>query len=127
MAVLGKSIIIIKGSDTAVIGGTIANEIQTDCDMIPISSSQDSEWNHYIKGKKGWTAGVSFLMLNGNYLDRLKEVGERYLIKVKEVDTGTTLQGYAYIRTVKVSAAKGTLAQGSWQLLGDGPLATPST
>lgn len=126
-AILGKSIIIIRGSEGTVIGGTRANEIQTDCDMAPVSSSSDGNWNHYAPGRKGWTANVSFIFLNGNYLNRLKDAGERYRIQVKEVATNTILQGYAYIKTVKVSAAVETLAQGSFQLLGDGPLSTPST
>ena len=96
MAVLGNNIIVYMNGQA--IAGTKSDEIQVESDTIEIASATDQDWVHQIAGRKSWSLNVGWLVLaNG-------------------------VTGAAILKTVKITATRGNLAQGSFAFTGNGPL-----
>lgn len=133
MAELGNSIIVT--ADNKVICGTKANTIQSDCETIEIASASDSQWQHFIAGRKKWSVSVDFLLVassSGNMsvsIGNLLSVGSVYTLIIK-TRNGGGVQGSAILKTMDLRGAVGSLATGSWKFEGNGPLEqypTPTT
>lgn len=122
MALLGNNILIYR-SGTA-IAGTISNEIQSEADLIEISSPTSGQWKEYIKGRKSWSINVSYLVLAYNGVRELLNVGTTYTLKFRgrNQSDSTGVTGTAILKTCKITATKGNLVQGSFQFVGTGAL-----
>ena len=122
MAVLGNNIIGLMNG--VAIAGTKSDEIQVDCETIEIASATDQAWTHSISGRKSWSLTVGWLVLANQDVRKLLLAGSVVTIKIKgrgESDSnGVT--GAAILKTVKVTATRGNLAQGSFAFVGNGPL-----
>ena len=106
------------------IAGTKSDEIQVDCETIEIASATDQAWTHSISGRKSWSLNVGWLVLANQDVRKLLLAGSVVTIKIKgrgESDSnGVT--GAAILRTCKITATRGNLAQGSFAFVGNGPL-----
>ena len=122
MAINGNNIIITVGGNA--IAGTKSNEIQSDCETIEITTSTNQDWKAYIAGRKTWSFNVSFLVLADSNVRRLLSVGSKYtiIIKGRNAAAADQVTGSAIMTACKVSATRGTLAQGSFSFQGTGPL-----
>jgi predicted secreted protein len=122
MAILGNNIIVMMGGTA--IAGTKSDELQVECETIEIASSTDQGWTHYLAGRKSWSLTVGWLLLATTDVRKALTVGSTVTIKFKgRNDTDANgLSGSAIIRTCKITAVKGNLAQGSFQFVGNGPL-----
>ena len=122
MAVLGNNIIVYMNGQA--IAGTKSDEIQVDCETIEIASATDQAWTHSISGRKSWNLTVGWLVLANQDVRKALLVGSSVTIKIKgrgESDSnGVT--GSAILKTVKITATRGNLAQGSFAFIGNGPL-----
>ena len=122
MAVLGNNIIVYMNGQA--IAGTKSDEIQVDSDTIEIASATDQAWTHSISGRKSWSLTVGWLVLANQDVRKALLVGSTVTIKIKgrgESDANG-LSGSAILRTCKITATRGNLAQGSFAFVGNGPL-----
>jgi predicted secreted protein len=122
MAILGNNIIVLMGG--VAIAGTKSDELSVDCETIEIASATDQAWTHYLAGRKSWSLTVGWLVLANTDVRKTLLVGSSVTIKIKgRGDSDANgLQGSAIIKTCKITAVKGNLAQGSFQFVGNGPL-----
>ena len=122
MAVLGNNIIVFMNGQA--IAGTKSDEIQVDSETIEIASETDQGWVHVLAGRKSWSLNVGWLVLANQDVRKVLLAGSVVTIKIKgrgESDA-SGLQGSAILKTVKVTATRGNLAQGSFAFIGNGPL-----
>lgn len=122
MAVLGNNIIVYMNGSA--IAGTKSDEIQVDSDTIEIASAADQEWVHVLAGRKSWSLNVGWLVLANQDVRKVLLAGSVVTIKIKargESDS-SGLQGAAILKTVKITAVRGNLANGSFAFVGNGPL-----
>lgn len=106
------------------IAGTKSDELQVDCETIEIASATDQAWTHYLAGRKSWSLTVGWLVLANTDVRKTLLVGSSVTIKIKgRGDSDANgLQGSAIIKTCKITAIRGNLAQGSFSFVGNGPL-----
>ena len=122
MAILGNNIIVLIGG--VAIAGTKSDEIQVDCKTIEIASATDQGWTHYLAGRKSWSLTVGWLVLANTDVRKVLLAGSVVTIKIKgrgESDS-SGVTGSAILKTVKITATRGNLAQGSFAFVGNGPL-----
>ena len=124
MAINGN-LIIVKIDGTAV-AGSRSCEVQTDSELIEISSPNDGLWSHYLVGRKKWSLAVSYLLGTTSDFDKLLLTGTACSISFTDRSGNVLLEGDALIGTVKNTATRGNLAQGSFQFIGNGVLAAPT-
>lgn len=106
------------------IAGTKSDEIQVDCETIEIASATDQGWTHYLAGRKSWSLTVGWLVLANTDVRKALLAGSVVTIKIKgrgESDS-SGVSGSAILKTVKITATRGNLAQGSFAFVGNGPL-----
>jgi predicted secreted protein len=122
MAINGNNILIYR--DGTAIAGTASNEIQAGAELIEISSPTTGEWKQYITGRKSWSVNVSYLILANTGVRELLNVGTSYTIKIRgrNATDATGVVGTAILKSCKITATKGNLAQGSFQFVGTGAL-----
>ena len=122
MAVLGNNIIVFMNGQA--IAGTKSDEIQVDSETIEIASATDQDWVHLIAARKSWSLTVGWLVMANQDVRKLLLAGSVVTIKIKgRGDTDANgLSGSAIIRTCKITATRGNLAQGSFAFVGNGPL-----
>ena len=122
MAVLGNNIIVLMGGTA--IAGTKSDELKVDCKTIEIASASDQGWVHYLAGRKSWSLNVGWLLLANTDVRKALQVGTSVTIKFKGrgATDASGLSGSAIIKTCKITAVRGNLAQGSFAFVGNGPL-----
>jgi predicted secreted protein len=122
MAILGNNIIVYMGGTA--IAGTKSDELKVDCATIKIASATNQDWEHIIAGRKSWSLNVSWLVLANTDVRKALLVGSSVTIKFKgrNATDANGLQGSAIIKTCKITAIRGNLAQGSFTFAGNGPL-----
>ena len=122
MAVLGNSIIVYMNGQA--IAGTKSDEIQVESETIEVASETDQDWVHRIAGRKSWSLNVGWLVLANQDVRKVLLTDSVVTIKIKgrgESDSnGVT--GAAIMKTAKITATRGNLAQGSFAFIGNGPL-----
>ena len=98
------------------IAGTKSDELSVDSETIEIASA--------ISGRKSWSLTVGWLVLANTDVRKALLVGSSVTIKIKgRGDSDANgLQGSAIIKTCKITAIRGNLAQGSFAFVGNGPL-----
>ena len=122
MAIQGNNIIVLMNGQA--IAGTKSDELQVDCETIEIASATDQAWTHHISGRKSWSLTVGWLVLANTDVRKALLVGSSVTIKIKgrgESDS-SGVSGSAILKTVKITATRGNLAQGSFAFVGNGPL-----
>jgi predicted secreted protein len=126
MAVNGNNIIVSQynGSSWVAIAATKSDELTVDGEQIEISDSSDSEWKHFIGGRKSWSLNVGWLVTQVADIRKVLTVNTRVQLRIgaRTFASDTGLTGYAIVRTAKVTAQRGGLANGSFAFQGDGPL-----
>ena len=122
MAILGNNIIVYMGGTA--IAGTKSDELKVDCETIKIASATNQDWEHIIAGRKSWSLNVSWLVLANTDVRKALLVGSTVTIKFKgrNATDANGLSGSAIIKTCKITAIRGNLAQGSFTFAGNGPL-----
>ena len=122
MAVLGNNIIVYMNGQA--IAGTKSDEIQVERETIEVASETDQDWVHRIAGRKSWSLNVGWLVLANQDVRKVLLTDSVVTIKIKgrgESDSnGVT--GAAIMKTAKITATRGNLAQGSFAFIGNGPL-----
>ena len=118
----GNNIIITKNGTA--IAATKSHEIQSGCQTIPISSATDSDWEHVIAGRKSWSVNVNFLVLAASQLDSVLEVGDTVTLVISDRNATKSISGSAIVVTCRETFTRGNIAQGTFQLLGTGPLSS---
>lgn len=124
MAFLGKNLMILKNTTgstyAAVVAGARSCDVNVEGDQIETSSPSDGQWRHYIAGRKGWSITVGYLMSVGTFPTEAEMVNTTVTIRVS--DGTVQMQGTAIVKAWKATGTVGNLTQGSFQLLGSGPL-----
>ena len=119
----------VKGNDIIILmnGTAIAacksHRVQTTCGSFEKASSTQSEWNEYLKGRKGWTITVNKLVTAVADIRDVLKVGDTVTLLMKDRAGTTTLTGSALVTACDTQYTKGNLATGSYSFLGSGPLA----
>lgn len=120
----GYNIIIALGSTP--IAGTKSNEMETECELIEVSSPISGQWRNFIAGRKDWGFTVGWLLSGVSNVTELLKVGNSYTIYVRKTGTTTSyLTGTAICKKCKITASIGNMAQGSFSFQGTGALAAP--
>lgn len=121
MAILGNNILIYRNGTA--IAGTVSNEIQSGAELIEISSPTSGQWKEYIAGRKNWSINVSWIITINNEWIELLNVGSSYTLKIFQRNSPNYyLTGTAILKSCKITATKGNIAQGSFQFTGTGTL-----
>lgn len=125
----GSNIIITKkvGNDYVAIAAAKSNDVQVGCDTIEIASSSTGVWRTYITGRKDWSLNLSYLVTDGTGVTDLLQVGNEFDIRIQDADGTNYVGGTAILKTCKQTASIGNLVQGSFQFVGTGALAAPSS
>lgn len=121
MAQLGNNILVFLNGTA--IAGTKSNEIQTDCEMIEITNMTSAQWRQFVAGRKQWTVSTGFLVLAGADIKKLLNVGTTYTLRFRDRAGSNAVEGQAILKQCKISAARGSLATGSFTFQGSGELA----
>lgn len=121
MAQLGNNILVYLNGTA--IAGTKSNEIQTECDMIEVTNQNSAQWRKYLAGRKNWSVSTGFLVLAAADTKKLLNVGTTYTLRFRDRAGTSILQGQAIMKQCKISAARGSLATGSFTFQGSGELA----
>lgn len=121
MAQLGNNILVYLNGTA--IAGTKSNEIQTECDMIEVTNANSAQWRQYLAGRKNWSVSTGFLVLAAADTKKLLNVGTTYTLRFRDRAGTSILQGQAIMKQCKISAARGSLATGSFTFQGSGELA----
>lgn len=121
MAQLGNNILVYLNGTA--IAGTKSNEVQTECDVIEVTNANSAQWRQFLAGRKQWTVSTGFLVLAAADIKKLLNVGTTYTLRFRDRDGTSILQGQAILKQCKISAARGSLATGSFTFQGCGELA----
>lgn len=125
----GNNIFISLDEYSAPFACTKSNDIDTECNVIEVSSPTTGEWEENIAGRKKWGFSVSWLVGSSTDIKNLLMVGNTYNITV--ISRGSSanssvLTGSALCTAAKVTLTKGSIANGTFTFKGTGPLAEPS-
>ena len=127
----GKDIIIILSQNSTALASTAvkSHDISTAVDTIEKASSTQQDWREYIKGRRGWSVNMSYLVNAASQIIWELKVGETFDITICDAVSSPTysLVGKAILETAKQTYTVGNLANGSFVLRGTGPLAEPTT
>lgn len=131
MAQNGNDIIVYYGNTA--IARTRSNDAETDADMLEVSSQQTAKWKHYISGRIGGAFNVAYLVVGdssaigvsgGNGVRDLLQAGNSFTLKFKQRGAADSagVSGTFILKTVKITAQRGALVQGSFQFVLNGEL-----
>lgn len=125
--ILGRDIIIatVYNETVTPIAGARSCDIDTECEMKPVSSPASGEYMNYKPGRKTWTVLVNMLYTtSGRPVLGTKNIGTRYYLKCYTRNNSVVdkIEGYAYLQRAKVTGTEGNLSQGSWFFQGDGAI-----
>ena len=131
MAQNGNDLIVYYG--TTAIARTKSNDVQVDAELIEVSSPLTGLWENYITGRKSGTISVSYLVVGdssaigvsgGNGVRDLLQAGNSFTLKFKPRGAADSagVSGTFILRTVKITAQRGALVQGSFQFKLNGEL-----
>lgn len=131
MAQNGNNILVYYGS--TLIGGMKSNDVQVSADLIEISSPNTGAWRQYVTGRKEATITTGYLVTaatsalgvsGGNGVRDLLQAGNSFTLKFKLRDAADSngVSGTFILKTVKITAQRGALVQGSFQFVLSGAL-----
>ena len=126
MAALGKNIIvqIQSGQNWVAVGAARTDEIQVDGEQIEIASKTSGKWRQFLAGRNTWSVQTSYLVSAASDIRELLKVNTTVRLRIggSTMATGDYLTGYAIIKTQKLTAPIGGLANGTIVFLGNGAL-----
>lgn len=126
MAALGKNIIvqIQSGQNWVAVGAARTDEIQVDGEQIEIASKTSGQWRQFLAGRNTWSVQTSYLVTAASDIRELLKVNTTVRLRIggSTMATGDYLTGYAIIKTQKLTAPIGGLANGTIVFLGNGAL-----
>ena len=125
----GNNIIVYtyNGSAWVAVASTKSDELQAECELIEKASSSQQAWKEYVAGRKGWSLNVNWLVTAVSDIAKVLTIGTRVQIQVGDRNnSGGGVTGFAFVKNCKVNMTRGNLANGSFQFIGDGELATSS-
>lgn len=126
MAENGNNIIVFvqSGNSWVAVAGTKSDELQVDGDQIEIATRNSGQWREFLAGRNTWSLQVGWLVSSVGDIRNVLQVNTRVKLRIgaRTWASGTGLEGYAIIKTCKVSMQRGNLANGSFVFLGDGAL-----
>ena len=114
--------LILYNNNTA-FAGAKSCEYTTQCDTIEVSNASYGTFRHYRKGKKEWSVTCGYLVATTAKVLDLLNVGNTYTLKFGDRTT-KKLTGSAILRTCRITATRGSLVQGSFEFVGNGPLSS---
>ena len=120
MAINGNNILILMDGHAK--AGTRSNEIQSDCEIIEISSSTDKDWKAVIAGRKSWSVQTSFIVTATSSVRQLLNVGTSYTLVIRDRSGSNSVSGTAILTSCRISAIRGNLATGQFAFTGSGAL-----
>lgn len=91
------------------------------CEVIETSSPTNGTARTYIAGRTDWSISVGYL-ITAPLTDLTRVGGSPVTIRVKLRDGQSYLTGSAIFQTCRITATRGNLAQGTFQLRGTGAL-----
>lgn len=94
-------------------------DIEVSCDTEEVASPTSSNWREFLAGRKDWNINVSVLLSSVSTL--VTAVGNTVTLTFGTQPDQMT--GSAIVQSTKMTATKGTLAQGAWKFKGSGALA----
>lgn len=126
MATLGNNIIvqIQSGQNWMAVGAARTDEIQVDGEQIEIASKTSGKWREFLTGRNTWSVQTSYLVTAASDIRELLKVNTTVRLRIggSTMATGDYLTGYAIIKTQKLTAPIGGLANGTIVFLGNGAL-----
>lgn len=99
-----------------------SDDIETRATTIEKASATQQDWSEHLAGRKGWTLNVGYLVLAPVKLRNVLLVGTTFDITLRYLNEDTTLTGKAILTNCKQTHTTGSLAQGTFTFLGNGPL-----
>lgn len=119
MVLLGNNLIV--SLDGTAIASAKSCSITFDCDVTEVSSSSQGTFKHYITNRKSWKVTTSYLVTAVK--TSLLRVGQSYTLTFGvRADNSDKVSGTAVCVTAKLDGARGALAQGSFEFIGNGSL-----
>ena len=128
MATNGNNIIVFvssnNGSSWTAVAGTKSDDIQVDGEMIEVSSATQADWRDFVAGRKTWSITTSWLLSGVGDVRKVLDVGTKVKIRIgaRTFAASTGLEGFAFVKTCKVSATKNNIAHGQFVFQGTGSL-----
>ena len=126
MATLGNNIIvqIQSGQNWVAVGAARTDEIQVDGEQIEIANKTSGKWREFLAGRCTWSVQTSYLVTAASNIRELLKVNTTVRLRIggSTMATGDYLTGYAIIKTQKLTAPIGGLANGTIVFLGNGTL-----
>lgn len=119
-AILGKNLIV-SVNGTA-IAGAKSCRLQISGENIERASTTDATWREFIAGRKTWTVACDHLLPRTGTPLRSSAAMVNTVVTLTVGVEQDVLSGSALVKTWEVSGAVGTLAVGSFQFQGSGPL-----
>lgn len=121
MAIQGNDLLILNSNGSALIAGAKSCEIDMNCEVIETSSPTNGTARTYIAGRTDWSISVGYL-ITAPLTDLTRVGGSPVTVRVKLRDGQSYLTGSAIFQTCRITATRGNLAQGTFQLRGTGAL-----
>ena len=124
----GNNIIVYmqNGSSWTAIAATKTDNIEVDGELIEIASDSqtDQQWKKHTAGRKSWSITVGFLVTAVGDLRKVLTANTRVKLRIgaRTFSSSSGLEGYAWVKTVSLSAPRGSLSQGNIKFVGDGAL-----
>lgn len=120
--------LIISSTDGTALAASKSCTISVEAEQIETSDPDQGDWRNYLTGRKSWTLTTNHLVKastdSGTPLkDMIGETGKTYKLTFSNRKNGKdTVSGTAIIKSVKITATRGNLAQGSFSWQGNGKL-----
>ena len=116
----GKYIYIYKGGTP--IAACKTDTVSTKAETTEVTDANDSTWKYFIAGQKTWKFQTTYLLLADEDIAKLLQIGNSYTIIIRGKTTDGALTGTAILTDAKQTYAVGSIASGSWDFQGTGPL-----
>ena len=119
----GRNLIVALGG--VAIAGAKSCDIETNCDMLEVSSPSSGEYRTYRPGRKVWRVTVNRIIpTDSTAVLSVKNIGTSYTLKayVSGNPSVDKIEGTAILMTAKTTATQGNLVQGSWVFQGSGDI-----
>ena len=106
------------------VGAARTDEIQVDGEQLEIASRTSGKWREFLAGRNTWSVQTSYLVTYASNIRDLLKVNTNVRLRIggSTMATGDYLTGYAIIKTQKLTAPIGGLANGTIVFLGNGAL-----
>ena len=126
MAQTGNNIIVYvqQGQNWVAIAATKSDELTVDGDQLEIASRTSGEWREFLAGRKTWSLQSAWLVTTVADIRKVLLVNSTIKLRIgaRTWAAASGLEGYAIVKTCKVTMQEGNLANGSFAFIGTGAL-----